>query len=63
MRGQEQKLSGIDQDVEAVGAGAVEQVVAQLHRNERGVPAKRQTILIPGVWRDGETARTGAVPA
>lgn len=50
-------MAGIDQDLELVGAVAVEQVIAQLHRNERGIPPKRQTFLISGYWKEGPSIR------
>jgi hypothetical protein len=31
---------------------AVEVVVAQIHRNERGTPSVPQTVLIDGVWSE-----------
>jgi hypothetical protein len=33
-----------------LGRVAVEMVVAQIHRNERGSPAVPQTVLIDGIW-------------
>lgn len=60
VKGPDDSMTGIDQDLESVGAVAVEQVVAQLHRNERGIPVKRQTVLVPGVWREGTTIRSRA---
>jgi hypothetical protein len=39
-----------------VGAAAVDTVVAQIHRNERGVPVFPKTVMIEGSWMDGETA-------
>lgn len=57
VNGPDDAMTGIDQDLESVGAVAVEQVVAQLHRNERGIPLKRQTVLVQGVWREGTTTR------
>lgn len=53
VNGPDDAMTGIDQDLETVGAVAVEQVIAQLYRNERGIPEKRQTVLVPGVWREG----------
>lgn len=43
---------GIDIVNEAVAAAAVDLVVGQLHRNERGVPAHPTTLLLDGVWRE-----------
>ncbi|MET0262585.1 MAG: hypothetical protein ABW223_06790, partial [Rariglobus sp.] len=44
-------LAGIDMRDDLVAAGAVDLVVAQLHRNERGVPAQPTTLLLEGEWR------------
>jgi LacI family transcriptional regulator len=44
-------LPGIDMRDDLVAAGAVDLVVAQLHRNERGVPAHPTTLLLEGEWR------------
>jgi len=43
-------LGGIDYQFEELGRVAVEVVVAQIHRNERGTPQVPQTVLIDGVW-------------
>jgi LacI family transcriptional regulator len=43
---------GIDQCEEIVAASAVDLVVGQLHRNERGAPEHVQMLLSPGIWRD-----------
>lgn len=45
-------LPGIDVRNEEIAANAVDLVVAQLHRNERGVPALPTTLLLDGVWRE-----------
>lgn len=45
-------LAGIDVGNENVAASAVDLVVGQLHRNERGVPANPATLLLDGVWRE-----------
>lgn len=42
--------SGLDYRPEQLGAIAVEMVVAQIHRNERGSPSIPNTILIDAVW-------------
>lgn len=53
---------GVDQRNEAVGAAAVDLVVAQLHRGEIGIPPIRRTLQIEGVWvsegsMDGQAGR------
>jgi DNA-binding LacI/PurR family transcriptional regulator len=40
-----------------VGAAAVDLVVAQLQRNELGIPAHPKIVLIEGEWVDGPTVR------
>ncbi|MFA6288030.1 MAG: LacI family DNA-binding transcriptional regulator [Opitutaceae bacterium] len=45
-------LPGTDMREDLVAAGAVDLVVAQLHRNERGVPAHPTTLLLEGEWRE-----------
>ena len=41
---------GVDQRNEAVGAAAVDLVIAQLHRGEVGIPQVQRTLQIEGVW-------------
>ncbi len=45
-------LPGIDPCNEAIAANAVDLVVAQLHRNERGISGHPTTLLLDGVWRE-----------
>ncbi|MBC8039809.1 MAG: LacI family DNA-binding transcriptional regulator [Opitutaceae bacterium] len=49
--------AGIRQPFAALGAGAVDMVVAQLHRNERGIPARPKAMLFEGDWIDGDSLR------
>lgn len=49
--------AGVDQRLELVAAAAVDLVIAQLTRNERGPPETPKTVTIPGVWRDGPSVR------
>ncbi|MEX2382663.1 MAG: LacI family DNA-binding transcriptional regulator [Opitutales bacterium] len=44
---------GINQNAERVGAAAIDHVIAQLHRNESGIPAHPKTTLIEGKYSDG----------
>jgi LacI family transcriptional regulator len=48
-------LAGMDIMNDEIAASAVDLVVAQLHRNERGVPANPLTQLLEGVWRENPT--------
>jgi len=49
-------FSGLDQKWQLVGAAAVDSVVAQIYRNERGIPEHPKTIMLEGIWVDGATA-------
>lgn len=49
-------IPGMDVQNEAIAAGAIDLVVAQLHRNERGIPANPTTLLMDGVWREGPSS-------
>jgi len=48
-------LSGLDQNWKQVGAAAVDLVVAQIFRNERGIPPNPKTILLEGFWVEGDS--------
>ena len=50
-------FAGIDQNSEMVGAAAVDLLIEQLYRNERGIPEKSKVVLIDGEWVDGDSAR------
>jgi len=52
-----QGFAAVDQNATAVGAAAVDLVLGQLRRNERGIPAIPQTVLVDSMWRDGATVR------
>ena len=51
--GSDWPTSGIDQHHEQVAWAAFDLVVSQLNRNEYGLPATPQTVLIEGTWVDG----------
>lgn len=48
-------ITGLHHPMRALGAAATEIVVAQIHRNERGIPARAKTMLIAGDWMEGAT--------
>src|SRR5439155_11172163 len=48
-------LSGLNQNWKIVGEAAVDNVVAQIHRNERGIPSHPKTVMMEGSWVEGET--------
>jgi LacI family transcriptional regulator len=47
--------AGLDLRPELQGIVAVESLVAQIHRNERGLPADPHTVMLSGRWVDGPT--------
>lgn len=49
------ELAGIDQDLEAVGAAAVDLVVERLYHSEFGIPDRPKDVLIEGRWIEGTT--------
>ena len=49
--------AGLDLRPELQGIAAVESVVAQIHRNERGLPTDPHTVMVSGRWIDGPTLR------
>jgi DNA-binding LacI/PurR family transcriptional regulator len=49
--------AGLDQQPRELGARAVELLIAQLQRNELGVPAWPTTTTIPAKWVEGPTVR------
>jgi LacI family transcriptional regulator len=46
------RVSGIDQLFETIGSHALDALVAQLHRNECGLPAKPTVTMVEGQWVD-----------
>lgn len=54
--------AGIDGNLDAVGAAALDLVVERLYANSTGTPAHPKEVLIKGTWQDGATlpAKTAA---
>ncbi len=52
--------AGLDLRPELQGIAAINSVVAQIHRNERGLPADPHTVMLSGRWVDGPTLRRSA---
>jgi LacI family transcriptional regulator len=52
--------AALDQQPLLLGAAAVESVVAQVQRNEQGVPPAPKTIMLPARWEHGPTVRQRA---
>lgn len=46
------ELCGLDYRPQQLGRAALEMVVAQIHRNERGHPDIAQTVLIDAIWSE-----------
>ncbi|WP_309380842.1 LacI family DNA-binding transcriptional regulator [Cerasicoccus frondis] len=51
------KVSGIDESSHKMGEAAVDILVGMLHRNDRGIPAVPQYLLIEGAWKAGTTLK------
>lgn len=49
------QCAGMRQNHSIVGAAAVDLVVAQIHRGERGIPIVPKLLLVEGEWVDGPT--------
>lgn len=52
--------AGLDLRPELQGTAAVDSVVAQIHRNECGLPIDPHTVMVSGRWVDGATLRRTA---
>jgi len=50
------QLSGFDQRHDLHGALAVDLVVGQILRNERGIPKNPHHLLVEGCWSEGYSA-------
>jgi len=48
-------IAGIDQSSEEIGASVIDYLIARLHRNERGAPARPVRLHVMGEWVDGAT--------
>ncbi len=60
----EKHLTGVYQNDHQVGRSAIELLVNNLHRNDRGIPQVAKHVLVDGVWLPGKTTRQAgpAVP-
>ena len=52
----ESEVAGIDQNLPAIGANAIELLAAQLYHNEHGLPLRPVVSMIQGFWVNGCTA-------
>jgi LacI family transcriptional regulator len=55
--GTESPFSGIRQNNEQVSAAAIDLIIGQLQRHERGLPKHPKIVLVEGEWVDGATTR------
>jgi LacI family transcriptional regulator len=55
--------AGLDQQPAELGARSAELLIAQLQRNERGIPEWPTTTTIPARWVEGPTLRPAPVAA
>ncbi|PTX97340.1 hypothetical protein DB346_20255 [Verrucomicrobia bacterium LW23] len=56
----------IDQNPRQVGAAAIDLIIGQIHRNERGLPAQPKTVLVNCAWKAHQAAvppAPAAIPA
>jgi hypothetical protein len=53
--------AGLDLQPRLVGSQALEQLVAQLHRNEFGIPVVPSATTVAPRWSDGPTVRQVAI--
>ena len=51
------QVAGTNQNSRLIGASAVDMVVGQLHRNERGIPVFPKLTFTTATWVDGPTVR------
>ena len=49
--------SGIFQNGRLIGATGIDMVIGMLERNEHGLPAQAQTVMIEGIWNRGRSLR------
>jgi LacI family transcriptional regulator len=47
--------SGIDQCCREIGSAAFDLLLAQIHRNERGNPNIRKTVMLEPLWHEGDS--------
>ncbi|MDO8539806.1 MAG: LacI family DNA-binding transcriptional regulator [Opitutaceae bacterium] len=49
--------SGVYQNGRMIGALAVDTLISQVERNERGLPSQATTLMVEGQWNEGRTLR------
>jgi len=55
LEGASPRMAGIDERYGLIGEKAADLVIAQYYRNEKGIPAEPDTVMIEGRWVDGST--------
>ena len=55
-------MAGLDMRAPEIDRAAVDLVVAQLNRNEKGIPRVPRDVLIEGCWHDGPTVQMRPAP-
>jgi DNA-binding LacI/PurR family transcriptional regulator len=50
------EFGGIDQLKELIGRSVIDSIIAQVHRNERGIPKYSKDIKLAGIWVNGRSA-------
>lgn len=56
-----QDCAYVNENQALVGSAAIDQVVAELQRNERGIPKQRTELFMPGQWVDGDTLHPSSI--
>jgi LacI family transcriptional regulator len=57
------RLSGIYQNSGQIGRRSIDTLITLLERNELGLPALPDTLLVDGTWNPGQTLRSMLAPA
>lgn len=52
--------AGVSENSDAVGSAVIDLLVAQIHRNERGLPEHPYTVQVQGVWHPGPSVRSAS---
>lgn len=58
----EPEIAGINQAPDRIGAAAIDLVIAQLRRGERGIPDQAVTTLVEGEWVNGPSLLKQSAP-
>jgi hypothetical protein len=53
----EPEIAGIDQRPESIGSAAIDLLIAQVRRGERGIPGIPVTSMVEGLWVNGPSVR------